>query len=94
MYRPGLLLAAPLPKILWSTFMTTLAVLALASALEGHFLTRLNSVLLRFFLAGVSIMLVWPHILTDLLGLALMAAVFGWQLWVRKRHVWEAQASK
>lgn len=94
MYRPGLLMAAPFYKIIWSTFMTSLAVLALASALEGHFLTRLNSTLLRLFLAGVSIMLVWPHILTDFLGLALMAAVFGWQLWVKKRHDSEAQASK
>jgi len=66
--------------------MTTLAVMALASGLEGHFFTRLNSMLLRFLFVGVSIMLVWPHLLTDLLGLAGLAAIFGWQVWMKNRR--------
>ncbi len=86
MYRPGLLLAASLPKILWSSFMTTLAVVALASGLEGHFFTRVNSLLLRLLFVGISIMLVWPHLLTDLLGLAALASIFGWQFWMKNRH--------
>ena len=85
MYRPGLLLAASFPKILWSTFMTTIAVVALASALEGHFFTRLHSIPIRFLLVGLSFMLVWPHILTDFLGLVCMLAIFGWQLWAKNR---------
>jgi len=84
MYRPGLILAASFPNIIWSTLMTALAVIALASGLEGHFFTRLNSRILRLFFVGVSVMLVWPHLLSDLLGLAGLAAIFGWQVWSKK----------
>ncbi|MFH1489830.1 MAG: TRAP transporter fused permease subunit [Pseudomonadota bacterium] len=94
MYRPGLLMAASLPKIIWSTLMTTLAVIALASGLEGHFFTRLNSLILRFLFIGVSIMLVWPHILSDLLGLAGLAAIFGWQVWMKNRRSLAGSAAK
>lgn len=80
MYRPGLLLNGTILQIVWTAVIAALAVGALASTLEGYFLRRMDSLLLRTVVIGGCVALVWPELWTDLLGMGLLAGPLFWQI--------------
>ncbi|RJR33022.1 MAG: TRAP transporter fused permease subunit [Desulfobacteraceae bacterium] len=85
MYRPGLILHAGIGEIIWTTLVTILATAALASLLEGYLYRRLSFFQKMVALAG-SFFLVWPSLLTDLVGIGVIAGLVVLQLSGRRER--------
>ncbi|HOO62478.1 MAG TPA: TRAP transporter permease [Synergistaceae bacterium] len=79
-YNQALLLQGPLLSILISTGTAILGVIALAAAVQGFFMARLN-MFERFFFAGIAVMLIHPNIFTDMAGLVVLVGMG----WIQKR---------
>jgi len=71
----GILLKGPLVDVVWTTVTAFLGIAALAGGVEGWWLKRAKLVE-RFMLLAGGLCLVYPIAQYDLIGLALMAAVF------------------
>ncbi|HER62461.1 MAG TPA: TRAP transporter large permease subunit, partial [Desulfobacteraceae bacterium] len=80
MYRPGLILNGTILEIVWTAFITVLAVGAFASILEGFYWVRMKSLLLKSLVVGGCIALIWPKPWTDILGIVLLAGPFFLQI--------------
>jgi TRAP transporter 4TM/12TM fusion protein len=84
---PALLLVGTVPEIAWSTATSTLGVFALAAGGMGYYLTE-TKLYERLFLVAAGIVLIEPHLITDIVGISLFAAVTAIQ-WFRKKVVKE-----
>ncbi len=71
----GILLKGPVVDVVWTTVTAFLGIAALAGGVEGWWLKRAK-LLERFMLIAGGLCLVYPIAQYDLIGLALMAAVF------------------
>ncbi len=85
-YSQALLLMGPLPEVILATVTSLIGIFALSVAMEGYWLEPANMVQ-RVLAFGASILLVVPGWKTDLIGLALLAAVLIWQLALRRTQV-------
>jgi TRAP-type uncharacterized transport system fused permease subunit len=73
-YQPALLLMGAPIKIFLAVITATLGVISLAAGLQGWLLTRANA-WMRVLLFGGGLALVYPGLVTDILGLGLIALV-------------------
>lgn len=86
-YDAGLLMVGAPQEVLWVVSTATLGTVGLVMAFEGYCFTRLNPMLrLLFVVAGFSMFT--PHVLTDVLGLALgaMAVAGNWFQWRQEKR--------
>jgi len=77
-YDSGLLLNGPLVEILWRTLITGIGIMGLAGAIVGYFAKR-TSLWERLSLFVGAALLIFPEMITDFIGLAILAGVFAWQ---------------
>jgi TRAP transporter 4TM/12TM fusion protein len=82
-FNQGLLLQGPVGGVVWVVATTALGVAALAASLVGYAFGALRP-LERAGLLAASLMLIVPETITDLVGLALAAALLALQ-WGRRR---------
>ena len=59
-------------------------IFGVASALEGYIFVKMNPVQ-RVMAAAGGLLLIDPRVLTDIIGIALVAVVIGWQVFTKKR---------
>jgi len=76
---PGLLMQGSVPSILWTALPASIGVVALASAVMGHFLRKSRIWESAILLAG-ALMLIKPGTWTDLAGILAVAVVMGLQI--------------
>ena len=74
----GILLKGPVEDVVWTTVTAFFGIAALAGGVEGWWLKRANLVERAMLVAG-GLLLVYPIAQSDLVGLALMAAIVGVQ---------------
>lgn len=80
MYRPGLILQGTPVAIIWSVFVAVVAVWALAGGFEGYLLKPISSTLHRVVLIFAAIILLWPAMWSDIVGLAIVGGTIVLQL--------------
>jgi TRAP transporter 4TM/12TM fusion protein len=78
-YNPAIIAQAGILEILWRAFMSVVAVTALAACMEGFFARSCNRVE-RLMFGASAILLIFPTILTDILGVALLAGAIALNL--------------
>jgi TRAP transporter 4TM/12TM fusion protein len=88
-YNPVLLLDGPLPAVIQAAVTSLVGVICLGAALEGYFIHRANWIQ-RIMLVVTAMALIDPGLLTDLIGIGLLAVVVLWQWKGRKRMKAEA----
>ena len=76
-FQPALLLQGTLPEIIKGTGLTALGVVCLAASLIGHIWSPLNW-LHRFLFIGAAVLLVFPTMGLELIGLGLAVGLFLW----------------
>jgi TRAP-type uncharacterized transport system fused permease subunit len=85
-YAPELLMqTGSFVDIAWVTFTTTIGILALGVALEGFLLTEVN-MFFRVITGAAALTLVIPNVLTDVIGLSLIAILIITQVTLLKRN--------
>lgn len=73
------------PMQVASIIITSLVgIFGVASALEGYIFVKMNPVQ-RVMAAAGGLLLIDPRVLTDIIGIALVAVVIGWQVFTKKR---------
>lgn len=73
------------PMQVASIIITSLVgIFGVASALEGYIFVKMNPVQ-RVMAAAGGLLLIDPRVLTDIIGIALVAVVIGWQVFAKKR---------
>ena len=73
------------PMQVVSIIITSLVgIFGVASALEGYIFVKMNPVQCVMAAAG-GLLLIDPRVLTDIIGIALVAVVIGWQVFTKKR---------
>ena len=73
------------PMQVVSIIITSLVgIFGVSSALEGHIFVKMNPVQ-RMMAAAGGLLLIDPRVLTDIIGIALVAVVIGWQVFTKKR---------
>ena len=73
------------PMQVVSIIITSLVgIFGVASALEGYIFVKMNPVQ-RVMAAAGGLLLIDPKVLTDIIGIALVAVVIGWQVFTKKR---------
>lgn len=73
------------PMQVVSIIITSLVgIFGVASALEGYIFVKMNPVQ-RVMAAVGGLLLIDPRVLTDIIGIALVAVVIGWQVFTKKR---------
>lgn len=73
------------PMQVASIIITSLVgIFGVASALEGFIFVKMNPVQ-RVMAAAGGLLLIDPRVLTDIIGIALVAVVIGWQVFTKKR---------
>ena len=73
------------PMQVVSIIITSLVgIFGVASALEGYIFVKMNPVQ-RVMAAAGGLLLIDPRVLTDIIGIALVAVVIGWQVFAKKR---------
>ena len=73
------------PMQVVSIIITSLVgIFGVASALEGFIFVKMNPVQ-RVMAAAGGLLLIDPRVLTDIIGIALVAVVIGWQVFTKKR---------
>jgi TRAP-type uncharacterized transport system fused permease subunit len=82
-YNPVLLLDGPLPAVIQATITSLIGVICLGAALQGYLLHRAN-VIQRIMLASAALGLIDPGLLTDIIGIGLLAGVVMWQWYGKK----------
>jgi TRAP transporter 4TM/12TM fusion protein len=63
----------------WAALMAASAVLAIASGLEGYLLRRLDSWVKRILLIAAGVVMFWPEVWSDVVGLGMLAGFLGWE---------------
>jgi TRAP-type uncharacterized transport system fused permease subunit len=86
-YAPALLLQGSATEILITTLASAIGVVALAAGIGGYF-ARAATLLDRALLLAAGVLLVVPGVVTDVIGLALLLAV-----WVKQRVTLPAHAT-
>jgi TRAP-type uncharacterized transport system fused permease subunit len=85
-YAPELLMqTGSFVDIAWVTFTTTIGIVALGVALEGFLLTEVN-MFFRVITGAAALTLVIPNVLTDVIGLSLIAILIITQVTLLKRN--------
>jgi TRAP transporter 4TM/12TM fusion protein len=87
-YNPEMVVGGPLPYVIWTILTALVALFAFAAALEGYMFTRL--------LVGAGlVMIFYPHVAVEMLGMTLMLLVLGmnWYRRHRERRAEEATAA-
>ena len=82
-FGPSLLLIGPWPQILLTACTATIGIVCLASSLAGYLTARLGW-WQRALLFAAAIVLIKPGLVTDALGLALLAVAFAGQFLLRR----------
>ncbi|MBI5586032.1 MAG: DUF3394 domain-containing protein, partial [Deltaproteobacteria bacterium] len=77
-YRPAILLAASPLAIVWESLVSALAVLALAGGAMGYFGDKCHWYE-NLLLIGGAILLIWPGLITDVIGLCLVVSIYIYQ---------------
>lgn len=73
------------PMQVVSIIITSLVgIFGVSSALEGYIFVKMNPVQ-RVMAAAGGLLLIDPRVLTDIIGIALVAVVIGWQVFTKKR---------
>lgn len=73
------------PMQVASIIITSLVgIFGVSSALEGYIFVKMNPVQ-RVMAAAGGLLLIDPRVLTDIIGIALVAVVIGWQVFTKKR---------
>ena len=73
------------PMQVASIIITSLVgIFGVASSLEGYIFVKMNPVQ-RVMAAAGGLLLIDPRVLTDIIGIALVAVVIGWQVFTKKR---------
>jgi len=83
-YGPSLLLIGDTMTIVTTCISATVGVICLAGGLHGYFLRRAN-VIERLALVGAAFTLIKPGVVTDLIGVGIIAAVIASQLLIGQR---------
>ena len=84
-YSPELLMQnATGGEIIWATITATIGIITLGSALEGYLLTHVNAYL-RIIALACAVTLVIPGVVSDAIGLSLLAILIIFQIIQRKR---------
>ena len=92
-YNPALLFQGPWLPILGAVVSGTIGVIALAAALEGYFL-RVATWFERALFLAAALLLIDPNLITDAIGLALLAVVLLMQkLWAPRSTVAQGAAT-
>jgi len=83
-FQPALLLQGTLPEIIKGTGLTALGVVCLAAALIGHIWCPLHWIQRTLF-TSAAVLLVFPTIGFELIGIGLAVGLFIWA-WLKRRH--------
>ncbi len=83
-FQPALLLQGTLPEIIKGTGLTALGVVCLAASLIGYVWCPLNWIQ-RILFIGAAVLLVFPTIGLELIGVGLAVGLFIWA-WLKRRH--------
>ncbi|MDO8720776.1 MAG: TRAP transporter fused permease subunit [Syntrophales bacterium] len=78
-YNPELLLIGKPINILLAAISALIGVIALSAGLEGWLFKKLN-IILRIFLITGAVMMIYPGLLTDIVGICLIILVGVWQI--------------
>jgi len=84
-YGPALLLKGDLSSILWAIVTATFGVSALAGAMERWFMGQQASWFQTGILFASALLLIKPGVLTDAIGLGLLAILFLFWVWDKKK---------
>jgi TRAP transporter 4TM/12TM fusion protein len=79
MYRPALAMQGNVMEVAWAAFMAASAVFAIASGLEGYLLRRIDSLVKRLLLIGAGVVMFWPELWSDVVGIGLLAGFLWWE---------------
>jgi TRAP transporter 4TM/12TM fusion protein len=83
-YRPGLLLLAPWPDVVYDCVCAAVGIVVLSSALEGYALRKLT-IWERLIAFAAGFAMVVPETVSDKIGFALIALLAAIQVWGRYR---------
>jgi TRAP transporter 4TM/12TM fusion protein len=83
-FQPALLLQGTLPEIMKGTGLTALGVVCLAAALIGYIWRPLHWIQ-RILFTSAAVLLVFPTIGFELIGIGLAVGLFIWA-WLKRRH--------
>ena len=79
-YRPAVLLAGSPLAILWESLVSALAVMALAGGVIGYFGDKCKWYEILLLIGG-AVLLIWPGLVTDLVGIVIVGAIYVLQKW-------------
>ncbi|PWA07712.1 C4-dicarboxylate ABC transporter [Pueribacillus theae] len=93
-YNPALIGRAEPFEIIITFIFAVLGVWWLSSALEGHLLGigALTNVFVRIIIGVAGLLAFFPQLLTDIIGLILMAIVYGWYFMRKKKSQFSVSA--
>ncbi len=79
-FKPTLILHGGVFEVILDVVTATIGVVFLSSGIEGYlvYFGRLKAIS-RIFCLAAGVMLVWPSLITSLIGVCLAAALFGWR---------------
>ncbi|BCV26056.1 hypothetical protein kuro4_28290 [Gelria sp. Kuro-4] len=85
-YNPALLMMGDPLNILWSFTTSLIGVGFMAAGLEGYLL-RQTSVVERGLLIASGLCLIWPGLISDVIGLAVGVSVYLHEYWARQGRI-------
>jgi TRAP-type uncharacterized transport system fused permease subunit len=88
-YEPALLMIGDWPTIIWSSLTATVGIIIFAAGLHGYFLTH-SAYWQSACLVVAGLLLIDPHVVTDVIGAIIAAVVIATQL-AAKRAVPKAE---
>ena len=77
-YNPGLLLQGSVFEIVFAAVTALIAVIGLSAAVQGYFADDVN-IIERILLIAVPFLIVYPTMLSNLIGVVIVVAVFAKQ---------------
>jgi len=84
-YNPEMVVGGPLPYVIWTVLTALVALFAFAAALEGYMFTKM--LWFNRLLAGAGLVLIfYPHLAVEVLGMAVMLVVLGINWFRRQRE--------
>jgi TRAP-type uncharacterized transport system fused permease subunit len=81
-YNNSLLLQGSWMDILWVTATTAVGVIGFAGGTTGYFARRATNIERGFLLVG-AVLLIVPEVITDFVGMGILAGIFAWQKYRR-----------
>ena len=84
-YNPGLLLQGGVLEIVFASITALIAVIGLSAAVQGYFADDIN-IVERLLLLAVPFLIIYPTKMTNLIGAAIVVAVFAKQKGLGKKN--------